>query len=195
MVNKRFFDDLMSDKRLSLRSIAKQMDMLPSQLSLTLNGKRRMQIAEAVKLSQILGAPLAELMIAAGIEEARQERRRCSVVGHINGNAEIELVPKGTAERVMLPDGVTDGSVAIQYRTADSGMSFADGWLIFCQSDQQDPTELIGCFCRVKITGGPEVIGTVRRGYDSGTFNVTVGVHNHTSVRLDWAAKIILTLH
>ncbi|QBQ72165.1 putative lambda repressor-like DNA-binding protein [Serratia phage Parlo] len=195
MVNKRFFDDLMSDKRLSLRSIAKRMDMLPSQLSLTLNGKRRMQIAEAVKLSQILGAPLAELMIAAGIEEAKQERRRVTVIGHINGEGQIIPAANGSVDRVMLPDGLPDECVALQYRTADTQISFTDGWLMFSLREKQDPNEVIGCFCRAKIVDGPEVVGTVRRGYESGTFNVSIGLYSHQSIRLEWAAKILITLH
>lgn len=193
-VNKRFFDDLMKDRRLSLRSIARQLDMLPSQLSLTLNGKRRMQITEAVKLGQILGAPMAEVMIAAGIEEARLDRRRCNVIGHLTGTGEVQLVEPGSVERVMVPDGLPDDVFAIQARTMDSAFSYMDGWVYFGSSEKQDPADLTGCFSLVQIVGGALMMGTIRRGYSTGTFNVQAGPMNLTSQRIEWASKIIMAL-
>lgn len=193
-VNKRFFDDLMKDRRLSLRSIARQMDILPSQLSLTLNGKRRMQITEAVQLGQILGAPLSEVMIAAGIEEARLDRRRCNVIGHLQGNGQLALLDDGVRERVTVPDGLPDNVFAIQARTMDSPFSYMDGWLYYGNSEKQDPSELIGCFCLVKLEDGPQVVGTLRRGYNTGTFNVQAGPMNLTSQRIEWASKILMAI-
>lgn len=193
-VNKRFFEDLMKDRRLSLRSIARQMDILPSQLSLTFNGKRRMQIAEAVQLGQILGASLSEVMIAAGIEEARLDRRRCTVIGHLTGTGEVTPVENGAVERVMVPDGIPDDVFAIQARTMDSPFSYMDGWLYFGKKDRQEASDLLGCFALVKIEGGALVVGTIRRGYSSGTFNIHAGPVNITSQRIEWASKILMAL-
>lgn len=193
-VNKRFFEDLMKDRRLSLRSIARQMDMLPSQLSLTLSGKRRMQIAEAVKIGQILGASMAEVMIAAGIEEAKSDRRRCNVIGHFLGTGQVELVDKGAVERVTVPDGLPDDVFAIQARTIDSPYSYMDGWLYYGNSDRQDASELIGCLCLVRLEKGPLVFGTIRRGYNSGTYNVQYGPNNLTSQRVEWASKLLMAM-
>lgn len=194
-VNKRFFDDLMKDRRLSLRSIARQMDMLPSQLSLTLSGKRRMQITEAVRLGQILGAPLSDVMIAAGIEEAKLDRRRCNVIGHLLGTGEVELVDKGAIERVTVPDGLPDGVFAIQARTMDSQFSYMDGWLFYGKSERQDPSELLSCFCMVKLEGGPIIISTIRRGYSPGTYNLQAGPVNITSARIEWASRILMGIY
>ena len=193
-VNKRFFEDLMRDRRISLRSVARQLDMLPSQLSLTLSGKRRMQIAEAVKIGQILGAPMAEVMIAAGIEEARTDRRRCNVIGHLTGTGQVEMVDKGAVERVTVPDGLPDEVCAIQARTIDSPFSYMDGWLYYVHAEKQEPGELIGCFTLAKLENGPLVMGTLRRGYSTGTYNVHSGPQNLTSQRLEWASKVIMAL-
>lgn len=193
-VNKRFFEDLLKDRRLSLRSVARQMDILPSQLSLTFSGKRRMQITEAVKLGQILGAPLSEVMIAAGIEEAKLDRRRCNVIGHLLGTGQVELVDKGAVERVTVPDGLPDEVVAIQARTIDSPYSYMDGWLYFIQAEKQEPSELIAHFSLAKLENGPLVIGTLRRGYSTGTYNVHSGPQNLTSQRIEWASKVIMAL-
>lgn len=195
-VNKRFFDDKLRDRRLSLRSVAKQMDMLPSQLSLTLNGKRRMQIAEAVKIGQILGAPLADVMIAAGIEEAKHDRRRCNIIGHLVGGGEVSMtkidpVGKGAIERVIIPDGLPDNVEAIQARTHGSNFAHADGWLFFLSAERQSPNELIGQFSAVQIENGPMVVGTIGRGYTSGTYNVMAWPLNLESQRIEYAKRII----
>lgn len=194
-VNRRFFDDLMKDRRLSLRSIARQMDMLPSQLSLTLNDKRRMQITEAVKLGQILGVPLADVMIAAGIEEAKMDRRRCNVIGHLLGTGDVQLVEKGAIERVTVPDGLPDDVFAIQARTQDSQFSYMDGWLFYGSSDRQDPSELVGRFSLVKLEDGTLTLGTLRRGYSSGTYNIQAGPQLLTSLRVEWASRLIMGLY
>lgn len=194
LVDKRFFTDLMSDKRISLRSLARQMEMLPSQLSLTLSGKRQLKITEAVKLSQMLGAPLAEVMVRAGIQEAKTQRRRCRVIGHLNGNCEVIPLEEDIAERVVMPDGLPDDAVAIQARTQDTPISWIDGWVFFVAAEQQDANELIGHFCRVTMDNGTETIGTVRRGYDSGMFSITCG-SNTRNERVKWVSKILITAH
>lgn len=45
MVNKRFFMDTMKDRQMSLREVAKRIDVWPAALSRSLDGKRKMQIA------------------------------------------------------------------------------------------------------------------------------------------------------
>lgn len=191
--NKSFFEDLLRDRRLSLRQLAKRLDILPSQLSLTFNGKRRMQISEAVRIAQILGAPLNEVMLNAGIEEARTDRRRVTITGYINGNFEIEPGQPGSVDRTLLPDGLPADCQAFQARTAGTPLAWADGWVLFANG-QQDPEELLGTFCIAQIKGGPQVIGTLGRGYDSGTYSLH-GPIPRTSQRLEWVSRVLYTRH
>lgn len=46
-VNRRYFESLMADRRMSLRALAQKMVMGHSQLSLTFSGTRRPQLDEA----------------------------------------------------------------------------------------------------------------------------------------------------
>lgn len=46
-INRRFFDSLLADKKLSMRALAAQMGMNHSQLSLTFSGARKLQLEEA----------------------------------------------------------------------------------------------------------------------------------------------------
>ena len=43
-VDRRFFENLLADRNMSLRQLATKMDMSHSQLSLTFSGARRMQL-------------------------------------------------------------------------------------------------------------------------------------------------------
>lgn len=191
MVNKAFFDDLLVSKSMSLRQLAKRMDILPSQLSLTFSGKRRMQMAEAVRISQLLGAPLNEVMASAGIVEATA--RRCKVVGVLNGDGFISEVDKDSIERVMMPDGMPAEVVAVQARTAESPLAYMDGWVMFCNGEHA-PEEMLDRFCSVKLTDGRQLLGTIRRGYSPGTFNVSGNVPL-LNQRVTVASPVLLTRH
>jgi len=191
--NKKFFEDLLRDRRMSLRQLSKRLDILPSQISLTFNGKRRMQISEAVRIAQILGAPLNEVMLNAGIEEVRTDRNRVTITGYMNGEYEVIPADPGTVERTLLPDGLPADSRAIQCRTAGTPVAFTDGWMLF-SNGKQDPEELLGTFCVAKIQGGSEVIGTLSKGYELGTYSLH-GPVPRTSQRLEWAARILITRH
>lgn len=191
--NKKFFEDLLRDRRMSLRQLSKRLDILPSQISLTFNGKRRMQISEAVRIAQILGAPLNEVMLNAGIEEVRTDRNRVTITGYMNGEYEVIPADPGTVERTLLPDGLPADSRAIQCRTAGTPVAFTDGWMLF-SNGKQDPEELLGTFCVAKIQGGSEVIGTLSKGYELGTYTLH-GPVPRTSQRLEWAARILITRH
>lgn len=193
-VNRPFFDGLLKDRRLSLRELARRMEMLPSQLSLTFKGVRRMQITEAVKISQILGAPVAEVMVAAGIEEAKMARARATIVGIYT--AEGHVIPNPSVERIVLPDGLPDECEAIQARTDGTAMAWIDGFITIAAPLSADGIEaLIGRYARVKIKDGPEVIATIRRGYEPNTYNLAGPVGTLTNQVVEMAAPIYLTKH
>ena len=189
MVNKTFFSDLLVDRGMSLRQLAKRLDVLPSQLSLTFNGKRRMQMAEAVRISQVLGAPLSEVMAAAGIAEATS--RRCRVEGILGGDGFVAPVGEGEIERVLVPDGLPEGCTAVQARTLESQLAWMDGWVFFCNG-AQPPEELAGRFCLVTLADDRRLLATVRRGYATGTFNLS-GPVTILSQRVKSASPVLMT--
>lgn len=76
--DKRFFRRLMADRELSLRSLAARMDMGHSQLSLTMSGARRLQLAEAAQLAELLGISLQEVAEHAGALAAPLREKHAS---------------------------------------------------------------------------------------------------------------------
>ncbi|GLS34055.1 Helix-turn-helix [Mesorhizobium albiziae] len=62
-VDKQWFVDRLAEKGLSLREVAKKLDMDPGALSRTLSGKRRMQLPEVDKIATVLNVP-PEIVLA-----------------------------------------------------------------------------------------------------------------------------------
>lgn len=193
MVDRRFFETLMASKKLSMRALAAKMDKTHSQLSLMFSGQRRLQLDEAAQLAEILGVPLHRVAEAAGVGKVRPTGRRIDVIGKMNGKGIVEVYPAGVVERTTAPEAeLPERAIAIQARTADTPSSWMDGWVFFCAKTDEIEPDAIGRFCLAKIEGGDTVLTTVRRGYRENTFNLS-GPYPAESVRLEWAAPIIIT--
>lgn len=192
MVNKKYFEDLIRDRGLSLRRLAVMLDILPSQLSATFAGKRRLQLDEAVRIAQIMGVTLQDIAVNAGIEAARLDQVRVPVVGVLHGSGEIAMHGSDIIERTSVPGFLAETTEAVQARTANSALAWMDGWVFFSPRTQRTPDDsVLGRFCRVKITGGAEVLATVRRGYADGTFGLSGPVVNLEDQHVEWVQPIL----
>lgn len=195
MVNKRFFMDTMKDRQMSLREVAKRIDVWPAALSRSLDGKRKMQIAEAVSLAQVLNIPLPEVLQNAGIQEAKTVGRRCNIIGHLTEAGVVEPIPVGVIERTPIPDSLPDEVVAVQAHTARSQAAYCDGWLTFF-SEEHNPIAVIGHFVLAHLEDGSMRSGALRRGYESGTYNLLGPIYGHLkNIRIKSARRAILTIH
>lgn len=193
-VDKKFFENALKDRGLSLRELSRRLDILPSQMSFTFNGKRRMQISEAVRISQILGIQLSDVMVAAGIEEAKRSRARCPVVGFIDDDGFIH----GTdgSERTLAPEGLPEDVEALQVRAAGTRRAYADGFVLFCEPYRDEPvTAYLGRYSRVKLADGRETVGVLRRGYQVGTYHLSGPELEMEDIKVDQASLILLTRH
>lgn len=191
-IDRRYFDGLMADKKMSLRSLASKMGMGHSQLSLTFSGARNLKIDEAAQLSQIFGEPLARIIEAAGAGVRPDPGRRVSVVGAVGGDGVVSIYPDGHIERTGVPGDLPDNVVALQFRTSGTAMDWTDGWVIFCRRPNGLDTGMMGRWCYCKIKEGPIVVATVKRGYRDGTYNLA-GHATRESVSLEWATPVLIT--
>lgn len=191
-VNRRFFDDLLADKELSLRQLAARMGMSHSQLSLTFSGMRRMQLDEACRLASILGLTLQRVAIEAGIKGAQQAGRHATVIGALRGTGEVDLHEAGGAvQRTTLPDGLPPRVEVIQARTADSPLAWLDGWLLFFDSTATSVSGSLGRLSYVGLGDGRRVVASLRRGYQEGTCALS-GPFSSESECVTWATPILL---
>lgn len=194
-VNKRFFMDTMKDRQVSLREVAKKIDVWPAALSRSLDGKRKMQIPEAVRLAQVLNVPLAEVLHNAGIQEANAIGRRCNIIGHLTDTGVVKPLPEGVIERTPVPDSLPDNVIAVQAHTADTHASYCDGWITFF-SEEQHPAALIGSFVLAHMEDGTMRSGSLRRGYGTGTYNLCGPLHGPLeSLRIQSVRRALLTVH
>jgi len=190
-VNKKYFLGIIKDRGMSLREVAAKMGFNHhAQLSRIFSNERRMQLDEAVNLSRILGLTFDDVIAHAGYPDAVRAGPRLKVVGALNGKGEVVAVTK--VERAVAPSGMPVKSVAIQARTADTALSWMDAWVFFCVEPTSVKDSAFGRFCYAKIKGGPTVLATVRRGYASGSVNLS-GPYNRQNAALDWAEPIIAT--
>lgn len=193
-IDRRYFDGLMADKKLSLRGLAARMGMNHSQLSLAFSGSRKLQLEEAAQLSQIFGEPIHRIIEAAGVEVRPEQGRRVSVIGSVGGDGIVTLYPEGTIERTSMPDLMPEDIVALQFRTMGTALDWIDGAVVFCRKPRGLDPAMNGRLSYCKIKDGPAVIATIRRGYRDGTYNLS-GTTNQESVALEWASPVILTRH
>ena len=191
-VNRRYFESLMAGQDLSLRGLAKRMGMSHSQLSLVFSGDRRLQLDEAAQLSSIFNEPLHRIVENAGVSVRTFVSQRLSVIGAMHGDGTVKLHEDGIVERTTGPEGLPEGAVAIQARTAGTPLDWLDGAVFFCaQPNGVDPA-ILGRFAFCQIKDGPAVMAGVRRGYRENTYSLR-GPYNADSVRLDAATVVIFT--
>lgn len=121
-------------------------------------------------------------------------RARATIVGIYNADGHV--IPNPSVERIILPDGVPDNCEAIQTRTEGTAMAWIDGFVTIAAPLSAEGIEaLVGRYCRVKIKGGPEVLATMRRGYEPNTFNLAGPCGTLTNQTVEMAAPIYLTKH
>lgn len=191
-VNRRYFESMMADKRMSLRSLAQKMGMGHSQLSLTFSGARRAQLDEAAQLSQIFGVPLHDVVEALGVTVRSATGPRVSVIGVVEGNGTVSLHAPGVIERTTAPEGLPGDLVAVQVRAPGTALDWMDGWVFFLREPKAVDPGSLGRFCLVKIKDGPVAMAAVRRGYQENTHTLR-GPFAADSVRLEWASPVLMT--
>ncbi len=88
-IDKKWFMNRWAEKGLSLRKVAKLIDIDPGALSYTLSGRRQMKVPEISKIATIMGV-------------SREE-----VLAHIEGNATSSAPSRSEDKRGGAPDTTT----------------------------------------------------------------------------------------
>ena len=188
----------MADKKLSLRALAAKMGMGHSQLSLTFSGARRAQLDECAQLAEILGVPLYEVIEALGVNIKGINAHRVPVIGAVQGDGTVDLYQGGKSsviERTTAPADLPEDATAIQFRTAGTPLEWLDGAVAFFRKPAGGiAKDAFGRLCLLQIKDGPAAVGTIRRGYREGTWNIA-GAHQRENALIEWATPILLTRH
>jgi DNA-binding XRE family transcriptional regulator len=187
-IDTKWFRERLADAGLSQRQLSKKLGLDRSAISLTFSGKRRMRFEEAAEIARLLGLPVAEVLENAGVP-INEGKQTIPVMGYMDGHGEIHCMHVKQAEQVVPPQAMPEGSAAILCRTAGSPLEYMDGWMIYKEKPRTEPP--IGQFCIVKVKGGIRTLGTIRRGYRKGRWNIIGPAINADDADLEWASPIV----
>lgn len=192
-VNADFFYDLLRDREISLRSLAKKIGLEPGALSLTLRGGRNMKLEEANKIATTLGVPLKEVLVNAGVENVSTGERTIPIVGTMRATNAAVIDFTSSSERVPGPPDLPEAAYAILAQTALSELAPMDGWLFFIGHPQPDARNLIGRSVFAKAAGRDDAVyGFLARSHKPGLYNVQHWVGTRLeAVELEWVSPVI----
>lgn len=190
-INDAYFRELFQERGLTIQSVAKKLGMPQhTSLSLTLSGKRKMQLGEAVALSQILSVPLSDVVTEAGYPLNRGSKG-IPVIGILRGDGTVEP-SKDVLTRAVLPEGLPAHVVAIQARTSDTPLSWMDRFVFFADAQEKPGPNSAGRFCLASSKGTMR-LGVLRPGYSAGTFAITGPDHREEAAKIEWIRPILMT--
>lgn len=168
-VNQRWFHDRLADKEISQRKFAKMIGMDPAAASYMFQGKRKMQMDEAIAFATIAGVPLEEVIVQAGLQVPTAGVGMCAVVGTVDHHGELTVRQVEAPRRAAVPPEAPEGVVAARLKTPGTGAEYMDGWLVYYQDGiKRVPAEAVGRLV-VAWVAGRVLVGVLRRGYARGT--------------------------
>lgn len=167
---------------ISQSELARRMDLTPEKINLILHFKRRMQMSEAIKASEIMDFPLPI------------ENRMISVMGYVGAGAEV--IPVGGNDALHEVDmgyPIPPDLVGVIVRGDSMFPIFEDGDLVAYRGEPLTPDQAIGETCVVQLADGRILIKKVRRGSQPGLFTLTsANAPDIEDVPLEWAREFVM---
>lgn len=152
---------------MSLRQLAKKIELDPSALSLTFRGKRKMTLEEANQIANLLGVQVTEILRQAGVPVS-EDVQGVRLIGTVDSRSVVKPLA-GAVKRIHAPADVPIEGYALQVRAANV---VGDGWLLFVSGDKSPPELMLDRLCVATLKGGTRIVGSLRRGYDADLFNL-----------------------
>ena len=170
-VDSQWFKEKLADQMISIRQLAKMMNLEPSAISLSIMGKRRLTITEATEIARHIVAPIDEVLRRAGMAvPAHQAAGQVEITGWADAEGVITLgKPMGS----LYVDGpgsapdLTCDAVRIQNR------GNLNGWvLLFKDLSRVEgvSADAVGELCVVELAGGIRKVRFLSRGFEPGSW-------------------------
>ena len=194
--NYKWFQNALSDRRLSQRELAKRLDMDPGGLNRRLKGKSRLQLADASKIASILEVPVGDVLRNAGVDmrDLATEGGRVAITGWVDSELNIHAGKPRGAGAVEAPPIPLKDLKALRFVTAASIADSFDGGVAFYREASGVPAEAVGRLCVVVTTTGRRVLRVLRPGYSRGRYNLSPWFGVGTAIddaAIDSAAPIL----
>lgn len=204
-IDTAWFKNAIRARETSQRQVAFKMGLDPAGMSLLLRGHRKMSVAEAAELAELLGKPLEEVIARAGGSAhlvgnlrtpsqiaavgganvpPRPSPDSGTVLGHVLAATNIEVVGwidgRGTVhkERAAGPGHVErpPGVPAGSVALRLQSQDMWDGWIVFFRPGRGVGAEAVGQMCVIEREDGATQLRFVSRGYEQGKWNVGGGL-------------------
>ena len=167
-VNTKWFRERLAEREMSVRRLAKHLELDPSAVSLMLRGRRTMTADEANRISGLLTIPVTEVLAQAGVQ-IEEDARSMSIRASIDGHSVLHPITAKAARRVSAPRDVPAGGLALQVRAADL---LQDGWVLFTGAFDTRVQAMFDRLAVLELRGAGRVVGTIKRGYADDRFNI-----------------------
>lgn len=190
-INKPWFIDQLSARNESQASMARFLGIHPSQMSLLLNGKRRLQMDMAERIARFLHVPVEDVIEQAGIKINRPTGNDVSVrlVGSVDETMTVS--PNARGDDSCMASGIPAAAVAVRARTAGTAADWMDGWTFFFEPANGVDPSLITELCVAEDVNGVRRIGNLRRGYSDGTYNMISPAGRMENLNIKTATRIL----
>lgn len=167
-VNTKWFRARLAERDMSMRRLAKLLELDPSAVSLMLRGRRTMTADEANRISGLLTIPVTEVLAQAGIP-IEDDARSFPVKAWVDTRGSLHTITAKNARRVTAPRDVPGAGLAVQIRASELA---SDGWVLFSGAFDTRVDAFIDRLCIVELSGDGHMVGTLKRGYDDEKFNL-----------------------
>ena len=173
-INTKWFRDRLAERDMSLRRLAKLLELDPSAVSLMLRGHRKMTSEEANRISGLLTIPVTEVLAQAGVP-IEEDARSMPVKATIDARGALHPLTSKNPRRVVAPRDVPASGLAVQIRAPEL---LQDGWVLFAGAFDPRVAAMIDRLAIVEIAGNGRIVGTIKRGYDEGRVSIVPFVGN-----------------
>src|SRR5690606_6298333 len=170
-VNKSYFTQLLQDRDLSQRGLAKLMHLDQSSLVRAFQGKRKFKTQETAQLARILNVPLEEVLRNLDVEVPMMRLAKGGTVA-VTGQVVASKVqfgrPAGPRTVAAPPNETGEGLQALRY--SDEGP--LEGAYLYFRPAVGVPVEAIGRLCVCTIQGGEVLLASLRHGSRRATYTL-----------------------
>lgn len=168
-----WFKEKLEEKQLTIRGLAKLMELNPSTVSLMLRGIRSIHNEDAIKLADAFNVTTTEIFKRAGAP-IEDEARTLPITMYVDEHDRVLPIPIEAADEFRAPYDTPTNAYAVQVRT---GRKY-DGWILVVSGNKLKPEDCIGSLVVYCTRKGEVDIGILRRGYIKGTYNVINDMSN-----------------
>lgn len=187
-IDDTWFKQQLAMRKLSVRGLAKSLDISPSAASLMLRGISKVPDHLVARLAEQLLVDPAEIYRRLGMP-TRHIEPTVTVSHYLAENREIcPLAPEARFE-VASPAGISKDGFAIQVRA----MGLYEHWMLFATGVKCSPDQVLNRLCLYMNTDNKQYVAIIRAGYLPGTFDAVSAFNDGTVVKdvhIEWAMTI-----